>query len=128
MAKITFMGAGSTIFSRRVLCDCLCSDVLKDSEFALYDIDPKRLSEVEAVLKATNEAHGGCATINAFLGVANRKSALSGADFVINAIQVADMTPARSLILKFRKSTVFVRPLPIPSASAVLCGHFAPFR
>ena len=93
MAKITFMGAGSTIFSRRVLCDCLCSDVLKDSEFALYDIDPKRLSEVEAVLKATNEAHGGCATINAFLGVANRKSALSGADFVINAIQVGGYDP-----------------------------------
>ena len=93
MAKITFMGAGSTIFSRRVLCDCLCSDALKDSEFALYDIDPKRLSEVEAVLKATNEAHGGCATINAFLGVANRKSALFGADFVINAIQVGGYDP-----------------------------------
>ena len=93
MTKITFMGAGSTIFSRRVLCDCLCSDALKDSEFALYDIDPKRLSEVEAVLKATNEAHGGCATINAFLGVANRKSALSGADFVINAIQVGGYDP-----------------------------------
>ena len=45
MAKITFMGAGSTVFARNVIGDCLCSEVLGDSEFALYDIDAKRLAE-----------------------------------------------------------------------------------
>ena len=39
MKKITFLGAGSTVFVRNVLGDCLCSEVLRDAEFALYDID-----------------------------------------------------------------------------------------
>ena len=39
MNKITFMGAGSTVFVRNVLGDCMCSDALKDWEYALYDID-----------------------------------------------------------------------------------------
>ena len=39
MPKITFMGAGSTVFARNVLGDCMCSPVLTDSEIALYDID-----------------------------------------------------------------------------------------
>ena len=38
MAKITFMGAGSTVFARNVLGDCMCSEALCESEIALYDI------------------------------------------------------------------------------------------
>ena len=45
MLKITFMGAGSTVFARNVLGDCLSSEALRDAEFALYDIDGGRLSE-----------------------------------------------------------------------------------
>ncbi len=93
MAKITFMGAGSAVFSRRVLSDCLCCDALKNSDIALYDIDSQRLAEVEAIIRATNEAHGGCATINTYLGVENRKAALQGADFVINAVQIGGYDP-----------------------------------
>lgn len=93
MPKITFMGAGSAVFSRRVLSDCLCSDALKDSEIALYDIDPHRLAEVEEIILATNKTHGGSATIRTYLGVENRKEALRGADFVINAIQVGGYDP-----------------------------------
>ena len=37
--KITFMGAGSTVFARNVIGDSMCSEALRDSEFALYDID-----------------------------------------------------------------------------------------
>ena len=43
MIKITFMGAGSTVFARNVLGDCMCVDVLKGMDIALYDIDGKRL-------------------------------------------------------------------------------------
>ena len=39
--KITFMGAGSTVFARNVIGDCMCSEVLRDSTFALYDIKGK---------------------------------------------------------------------------------------
>ena len=40
--KITFMGAGSTVFARNVIGDCMCSEALRDSIFALYDIDAAR--------------------------------------------------------------------------------------
>ena len=43
MVKITFMGAGSTVFARNVLGDCMCSPALCDSEIALYDIDKERI-------------------------------------------------------------------------------------
>ena len=43
MVKITFMGAGSTVFARNVLGDCMCREALKGSHFALYDIDGERL-------------------------------------------------------------------------------------
>ena len=52
MIKITFMGAGSTVFARNVLGDCMCTDVLRDSEIALYDIDATRLEESFIILSA----------------------------------------------------------------------------
>ena len=52
MVKITFMGAGSTVFARNVLGDCMCTPVLRDAEIALYDIDAKRLEESEIILRA----------------------------------------------------------------------------
>jgi alpha-galactosidase len=39
MIKITFLGAGSTVFARNVLGDCMCTPSLQDAEIALYDID-----------------------------------------------------------------------------------------
>ena len=91
--KITFMGAGSTIFARNVIGDCMCCESLKNSEFALYDIDGDRLKESQALLEAINESKGNPAKITAFLGVENRKNALRGATFVINAIQVGGYDP-----------------------------------
>jgi len=93
MAKITFMGAGSTVFARNVLGDAMCSPVLTDSEIALYDIDGKRLQQSETIIKAINQGLGGKAKITAHLGVENRKEALRGADFVVNAIQVGLYEP-----------------------------------
>ena len=93
MKKITFMGAGSTVFVRNVLGDCLCSEVLRDAEFALYDIDAQRLSESAEIIGAMNETMGGHAKVTAHLGVENRKEALHGADFVVNAIQVGLYDP-----------------------------------
>ena len=50
--KITFMGAGSTVFARNVIGDCMCSEALRDSVFALYDIDGQRLEESRVILEA----------------------------------------------------------------------------
>lgn len=93
MPKITFMGAGSTVFARNVLGDSMCSPVLADSEIALYDIDGQRLKESATIIEAMNKALGGKATIKSYLGVENRKAALKGANFVVNAIQVGLYDP-----------------------------------
>ena len=58
MKKITFMGAGSTVFARNVLGDCLCSPVLREAEFALYDIDGTRLAESAEIIGAMNQTMG----------------------------------------------------------------------
>jgi alpha-galactosidase len=51
MTKITFIGAGSTIFVRNTIGDCMCREALRDSHIALYDIDPVRLNESVEILK-----------------------------------------------------------------------------
>jgi alpha-galactosidase len=93
MARITFMGAGSTVFVRNVLGDTMSCEALADSELHLYDIDGQRLKESEVILSAINKGLGNKATIRTFLGVENRKEALRGADFVVNAIQVGLYDP-----------------------------------
>jgi len=91
--KITFMGAGSTVFARNVIGDCMCSDVLKDSVFALYDIDGGRLQESHTILEAMRKTIGSNAKIECYHGVEQRKEALRGANFVVNAIQVGRYDP-----------------------------------
>ena len=91
--KLTFMGAGSTVFARNVIGDCMCSEALRESTFALYDIDGQRLKESQTILEAMNKTMGGYAKIECYLGVENRKDALRGADFVVNAIQVGLYDP-----------------------------------
>ena len=92
--KITFMGAGSTVFAKNVLGDCMLFDSLKDSEFALYDIDAKRVGESKQLLDAIREKKGSKGTVKTYVGVEQRKEALRGATFVINAIQVGGYDPA----------------------------------
>ena len=99
MAKITFMGAGSTVFARNVLGDCMCSPSLCDSEIALYDINGQRLEDSQVILSAINQnVNQGRAKIKTYLGEENRKEALKGADFVVNAIQVGGYDPCTEKI------------------------------
>ena len=92
--KITFMGAGSTVFAKNVIGDCMCIDSLKDFDFALYDIDAKRVNESKALLDAIREKKGGKGSIAVYVGPEQRKDALRGASFVINAIQVGGYDPS----------------------------------
>ena len=91
--KITFMGAGSTVFARNVIGDCMCAEALRDSVFALYDIDAQRLEESRVILEVMRAAKGNYGKIECYAGVENRKAALKGADFVVNAIQVGLYDP-----------------------------------
>lgn len=91
--KITFMGAGSTVFARNVIGDCMCVEALRDSVFALYDIDGERLEQSRVILEAMRKQKGGYGKIECYLGAEQRKDALRGADFVVNAIQVGLYDP-----------------------------------
>ena len=91
--KLSFLGAGSTIFARNVIGDCMCSEVLRDSVFALYDIDGERIEESRTILEAIRKNCGGYGRIECYVGEENRKEALRGADFVVNAIQVGGYDP-----------------------------------
>ena len=92
--KLTFMGAGSTIFAKNVIGDTLMCDIFDDAQIALYDIDAERLEESYIMICALNKCiNQGRATVNKYLGVEQRKDALRGADFVVNAIQVGLYDP-----------------------------------
>lgn len=95
MPKITFMGAGSTVFAKNILGDSMMSDALRDSHIALYDIDARRLDDSQKMLDNLNaNINEGRATITSYHGVENRKEALRGANYVVNAIQVGGYEPA----------------------------------
>ncbi|MEG0293009.1 alpha-glucosidase/alpha-galactosidase [Enterococcus sp.] len=92
MTKITFIGAGSTIFARNVLGDAMLTESLHDAHIALYDIDEKRLKESELMLKNINKnSNDNRAEIVSYT---DRREALTNADFVVNAIQVGGYKPS----------------------------------
>src|SRR6185369_5820809 len=85
MAVITFLGAGSVVFTRELLADILSFPELRDVTLSLHDIDPERLATAEAIARRTAEQLGAAPTVTTNL---DRRAALAGADFAINAIQV----------------------------------------
>ncbi|WP_077737086.1 alpha-galactosidase MelA [Bacillus sonorensis] len=91
MSKIAFIGAGSTIFAKNVLGDCLMVPALEGFEFALYDIDPKRLKESKEMLEHLKNRYNESISIRAY---DDRKKALQGAKYIINAIQVGGYKPS----------------------------------
>ena len=94
MIKVALLGAGSSVFAKHVLGDILCTPELSSCEIALYDIDNIRLSESHAMIdKINRNINGSKARINTYLGPTQRRDALRGAGFVINAIQVGGYEP-----------------------------------
>jgi len=87
------MGAGSTVFAKNVLGDSMMTPALAESTIALYDIDANRLNESRLMLDTINRNNGSRAKIEAYLGVENRKAALKGANYVVDAIQVGGYDP-----------------------------------
>lgn len=85
MSKITFIGAGSTVFAKNVLGDVMMKASLDGFELALYDIDYERLRQTESLLRNLNRTIGSNCRIHAYT---DRKEALRGARFVVDAIAV----------------------------------------
>ncbi|MCY9691505.1 alpha-glucosidase/alpha-galactosidase [Paenibacillus alginolyticus] len=90
MSKITFLGAGSTVFAKNVLGDCLHTPALQGFEIALFDIDHERLQDSANMLNNIKKTSGSTSVIKTYT---DRKEALSGAKYVVNAIQVGGYDP-----------------------------------
>src|ERR1700730_9399864 len=88
--KITFIGAGSTVFARNLLGDILGHEELATSEISLFDIDGPRLATSELVARRVADALDAPAKISA---TTDRRAALDGADYAINMIQVGGYEP-----------------------------------
>src|SRR5205823_3794702 len=90
MAKIAFIGAGSTVFARNLLGDILGFEELAESEITLFDIDAERLETSELVARRVADTLGAPAKIRS---TTHRRAALDGADYAINMIQVGGYDP-----------------------------------
>ncbi len=91
MPKIAFIGAGSTVFARRLLTDILSFPELADSHIALHDIDAERLRTSEIVARRVAQALGAQPALTT---TTDRQAALDGADYAICMIQVGGYRPA----------------------------------
>jgi alpha-galactosidase len=90
MPKIAFLGAGSTVFARRLMGDILQFPELADCTLCLHDIDPERLRSSEIIAHKIAGILGARPTIQT---TADRREALDGADYAITMFQVGGYEP-----------------------------------
>ena len=88
--KLTFIGAGSTVFMKNIIGDVLQREALSDVRIALMDINEQRLEESELVVRKLAKTLGAGATITTHL---DQREALDGADFVVVAFQIGGYDP-----------------------------------
>ncbi|HET8629071.1 MAG TPA: alpha-glucosidase/alpha-galactosidase [Thermomicrobiales bacterium] len=88
--KITFIGAGSTVFAQTLLGDILSYPELAGATIALFDIDEERLRTSDAVARKVAAAVGARPTIES---TTERRRALDGADYALSMIQVGGYRP-----------------------------------
>src|SRR6266496_6536690 len=93
MAKVAFIGAGSVEFTRNVVTDLCTFTDLDGLEFSLHDIDATRLGHAEQLTRRIVAQSGATAAITASL---DRRSAIDGADYVVNEIQVGGYQATRA--------------------------------
>ena len=90
MTKISFLGAGSTVFAKNLMGDILSYPELQDATISLFDIDPDRLRTSEIVAHKIAEFFGISPKIEATL---DRRQSLKGADFAISMFQIGGYKP-----------------------------------
>jgi len=91
MPKITFVGAGSTVFAKNLMGDILSFPELAESTLSLFDIDEERLKTSQIVAHKVADALGAKPSIEA---TTDRERALEGTDYAINMIQVGGYKPS----------------------------------
>ena len=100
MPKITLIGAGSTVFAKNLLGDILSFPELAGSHIALMDINDERLATSSVVAHKVAEAVGAKPEITTHT---DRLTALDGADYAINMIQVGGYKPGTEIDFEIPK-------------------------
>ncbi len=90
MTKVTFIGAGSTVFAKNLLGDILSFPELANATISLHDIDEERLTTTQRVAQRIAKALNAHPTIETHK---DRKAALDGADYAISMFQIAGYKP-----------------------------------
>jgi alpha-galactosidase len=89
--KVTFIGAGSSVFMKNIVGDVLQREALAGARIALMDIDPVRLDESAVIARKLIATLGVPATVETF---GDQRRALEGADFVVVCFQIGGYDPA----------------------------------
>jgi len=89
--KVTFIGAGSSVFMKNIVGDILQRPALAGAEIRLMDINPQRLEESQIIASKLVATLGVPATVKAF---ANQREALEGANFVVVCFQIGGYEPS----------------------------------
>jgi alpha-galactosidase len=89
--KISFLGAGSTVFAKNLIVDILSFPELSSCTLSLHDIDEGRLRTSEIVAQKVATALGVHPTIEATL---DRRASLEGADYAIGMFQIGGYEPS----------------------------------
>jgi alpha-galactosidase len=84
MTKITFIGAGSVVFTRNLCSDILLTPALQDCTISLMDIDPAGLERSRKLVQTLIDQRGLKACVEA---TTDQRAAVTGADFVITTFQ-----------------------------------------
>jgi alpha-galactosidase len=88
--RITFIGAGSTVFMKNIIGDILQRPATSGATIALMDINPQRLGESEIVASKIIKTLDVKAKVETF---SDQKKALQGANFVVVAFQIGGYEP-----------------------------------
>ncbi|MBF0677512.1 MAG: alpha-glucosidase/alpha-galactosidase [Devosia sp.] len=89
--KITFIGAGSSVFMKNIVGDILQRPALAGATIRLMDINPKRLEESEIVAKKLIATLGVSAAVETY---SNQRQALDGTNFVVVCFQIGGYEPS----------------------------------
>jgi alpha-galactosidase len=89
--KITFIGAGSSVFMKNIVGDILQRPALGEATIALMDINPERLEMSAVIANKLISTLGVGAKVETY---GNQRQALEGADFVVVCFQIGGYEPA----------------------------------
>ena len=89
--KITFIGAGSSVFMKNIVGDVLHRKALAGARVALMDINEQRLAESAIIAGKLIQTLGVPATVETFT---DQRAALEGTDFVVVCFQIGGYDPA----------------------------------